>query len=127
MVMLTCFSLIVGAALGLRLTFLILVPTIGCILVIVAGFGVATGLGIRSTGLMMVLTASGLQLGYLAGAAIQVVAARLLLFRQRMRLGSATMSCEPQSLKSPEPPWLTPSHDLYDFSGNSVSIEPNRN
>src|SRR5450759_195449 len=68
MIMLTCVSLIVGAALGQRLTFLVLIPAIGCALAVVAGFGVAVRLDLWSTILAMILTATGLQIGYLAGA-----------------------------------------------------------
>jgi hypothetical protein len=76
MIMLTCVSLIVGAALGQRLTFLVLIPAIGCALAVVAGFGVAVRLDLWSTILAMILTATGLQIGYLAGATIRVLAAR---------------------------------------------------
>jgi hypothetical protein len=76
MVMLTCISLIVGAAFAQRLTFLVLIPTIGCALAVVAGFGLAAGLDLWSIALTMILTATSLQIGYLAGAAIRVLATR---------------------------------------------------
>lgn len=80
MIMLTCLSLIVGAALGQRQTVFILIPAIACTLVVIAACSMAAGLELWMTGLTLMLTVIGLQLGYLAGAAIQVVAARYRLF-----------------------------------------------
>ena len=70
MMTLTVLSLIVGAGLGQRHTFFILIPAIACILSVAAGFGVATGLDLWSTVLMMALTVISLQIGYVAGALV---------------------------------------------------------
>ena len=76
MITFTCLSPLVGAVLGQRYTFLILIPAIACTLAAAAGFGIAAGLNFWSTMLAMVLTVTGLEIGYVAGAAIRLIAAR---------------------------------------------------
>ena len=68
---LTFLSLIVGAGLGQRHTFFILIPAIACTLSVAVGSGVATGLDLWSTVLMMALTVMSLQIGYVAGALVR--------------------------------------------------------
>jgi hypothetical protein len=76
MITLTCLSPLIGAVLGQRHTFLILIPAIACALTIAAGFGIAAELNFWSTMLAMVLTVTGLEIGYVAGAAVRVAVAR---------------------------------------------------
>ena len=75
MIALTCLGLIFGAALGYRQTVFILAPAIVVISAVVAGFGMLAHVGLWSTALAIVVTVTGLQLGYLAGAAWRVVTA----------------------------------------------------
>ena len=76
MITFTCLSPLVGAVLGQRYTFLILIPAIACTLTAAAGFGIAAGLNFWSTMPAMVLTVTGLEIGYVAGAAMRLIAAR---------------------------------------------------
>lgn len=87
MIMLTCLSLIVGAALGQRLTVLVLIPATGCTVAVVTCFGMVSGLDLRQIVLMIAIAITGLQIGYLAGAAIWVATERYRLFRVPASVG----------------------------------------
>src|ERR1700686_1904028 len=60
-------SILIGAALGLRFSVLILLPTIVLATLITAAIGIAHGDQIWSVALAMVLVATALQISYLAG------------------------------------------------------------
>jgi hypothetical protein len=60
-------SILIGAALGLRFNFLILIPTVVLVLAIAAAVGIAHPDNIWSAVLTVVLVVTGLQIGYLAG------------------------------------------------------------
>jgi hypothetical protein len=60
--------ILIGAALGLRFNILSVILTIGVALLGSAAIGIAFGHGIGSVVVTMVLVASALQIGYLAGA-----------------------------------------------------------
>ena len=94
MITFTCLSPLVGAVLGQRYTFLILIPAIACTLAAAAGFGIAAGLNFWSTMLAMVLTVTGLEIGYVAGAAIRLIAARRV---------ETTFGFNSQNLIAPDP------------------------
>jgi hypothetical protein len=64
---LTIICFLTGAALGMRFKILIVIPVIGLALLGTAAVGIANGSPIGSTMLIMVLVATTLQLGYLAG------------------------------------------------------------
>jgi hypothetical protein len=67
---LTIICFLIGAALGMRFKILIVIPVIGLALLGTAAVGIANGSPIGSTMLIMVLVATTLQLGYLAGVVI---------------------------------------------------------
>jgi hypothetical protein len=62
-------SILVGAVLAWRFTAFVLIPAVALDLAFVVAAGVAQGNDVWSTVLVMVLSAVGLQLGYLAGTA----------------------------------------------------------
>jgi hypothetical protein len=64
---LTIICFLIGAALGMRFKVLIVIPVIGLALLGTAAVGIAHGDPIGSVVLTMVLIATTLQLGYLAG------------------------------------------------------------
>jgi hypothetical protein len=67
--MLTTFTIVGGAVLGLRYKVLILAPTLLFVLLAVIGVGVARGAGIWAIALEMLVASTALQLGYVAGSA----------------------------------------------------------
>ena len=67
--MLTAFTLVGGAVLGLRYKVFILAPTVLFVLLAVIGVGVARGTGIWAMALEMLVASTALQLGYVAGSA----------------------------------------------------------
>ena len=88
MLILTITCLLLGAVLGLRFTVWILVPGIAFGLFSAVAVGIAHGHGLGTLALSMVLIASGLQFGYLAGTAVRYLtaAARTLLRSLRFRV-----------------------------------------
>jgi hypothetical protein len=66
-------SVLVGAALGLRFNFFILVPTVGLALAVVAVTGIALGNGIWRLVATMVVVAAFLQLGYIGGSVLRFI------------------------------------------------------
>jgi hypothetical protein len=68
-------AFLIGAALGLRFDILTLVPAIGLALVGIVAAGIGNGDPIGSVVVTMVLVASALQIGYLAGSAMRFVMA----------------------------------------------------
>ena len=90
MSMAAILSLLVGAVLGLRFTFVILVPVIALAGLAIVAAGVAGGLGAWSVLLAIALIATSIQIGYLGGvfARYAAVAARA----QRLRMASPRTS-----------------------------------
>jgi hypothetical protein len=70
---LAIIGFLIGAALGARFKVLIDIPAIGLALLGTAGVGIVHGDPIGSVGLTMVLIATTLQLGYLAGVVLRAV------------------------------------------------------
>jgi hypothetical protein len=70
---LAIIGFLIGAALGTRFKVLIVIPAIGLALLGTAGVGIVHGDPIGSVGLTMVLIATTLQLGYLAGVVLRAV------------------------------------------------------
>jgi hypothetical protein len=75
MTMFTITAVLIGAALGQRFKVLILVPVIVIGSAAILGFGVAQNSNLWSILLVMVLTITALQMGYLGGAVIHFVVA----------------------------------------------------
>ena len=75
MTTITIISLVVGAILGLRYTFIVAVPAIVCALIVIAGFGLVTQLDVWSIVFTMIMSVMALQIGYVAGAAIRLALA----------------------------------------------------
>lgn len=73
-IILTILSIILGAGLGLRLTYPLLVPVVTSAMAIVALIGFAQGQDTWWFVVAAILVATGLQFGYLAGALALVVA-----------------------------------------------------
>jgi hypothetical protein len=74
MVMLAVFASLIGAALGLKFKVLILVPAIAIAFAIVVVAGLAHSDGILTVALATVLSAAGLQFGYLLGLSCRYLA-----------------------------------------------------
>ena len=72
MITITIISLVVGAILGLRYTFMITVPAIVCAVIITTGFGLVTRLDVWSIAFTTVMSVMALQIAYVAGAAIRL-------------------------------------------------------
>ena len=75
MTMFTMTAVLIGALLGQRFKVLILFPAIVIGLATILGFGMAQNSNLSSTLLLMALTITALQMGYLGGAVIRFVAA----------------------------------------------------
>jgi hypothetical protein len=75
MITLSTIAALVGVILGLRLTWLFLVPTVAVVLVAIAGFAIMRRSGVDWAMLAMVLAATALQVGYLCGGALRSVIA----------------------------------------------------
>lgn len=68
--------LLIGSLLGMRLNVLALLPTIVLSFFVIGGGGALRGDDFGLIGLLMVLAATGLQMGYLAGSAHRWMNAR---------------------------------------------------
>jgi hypothetical protein len=66
-----CF--LVGAVLSLRFKVLILVPAIGCSVVMVTANGIVLGESVWRLALAMVVAATAIQLGYIGGTVAQLL------------------------------------------------------
>jgi hypothetical protein len=62
-------SILVGLLLGARFNFLVLIPASGCGLALTVGAAVARAESVDTTIFATIMVLTGLQLGYLAGAA----------------------------------------------------------
>lgn len=67
MEMVALSTLCIGCALGLRFTVFILIPAILCGVAIITAWGLTQGAGIGTIAVMNVISAAGLQFGYLGG------------------------------------------------------------
>jgi hypothetical protein len=76
MLSLAFFSLLIGALVGLRFRFLILVPVAMVALVFVMGVDVAREAGVWWIVLDMVVASISLQLGYFAGCTLRAFVSR---------------------------------------------------
>lgn len=74
MIILTILSIVLGAGLGLRLTYPLLVPVVTAAMAIVTLIGFAQGQETWWFVVGAIVVATGLQFGYLAGALALVVA-----------------------------------------------------
>jgi O-antigen ligase len=70
---LTIISILLGTALGLRCRVLVLVPTIGLALAVVAVAGIAGGDGVWQLLATMAVVATFIELGYIGGVVLRVV------------------------------------------------------
>ncbi len=75
MTMFAITAVLIGAALGQRFKVLILVPAIVITSAAILGFGMAQNSNLWSILLVMALTITALQMGYLGGAVIRFVVA----------------------------------------------------
>jgi hypothetical protein len=86
---LALIGFLIGAALGMRFKVLIVIPAIGLALLGTAGVGIARGDSIGSVGLRMVLIATTLQLGYVAGVVLRAVLVAVGIYNASMRTDRA--------------------------------------
>jgi hypothetical protein len=70
MEMVALSTLCIGWALGLRFKVFILIPAILCGVAIITAWGLTQGAGIGTIAVMNVISAAGLQFGYLGGTLI---------------------------------------------------------
>ena len=92
-------GLLIGAAIGARFNVVVVIPAIGLALLGTAGAGIVHGDPIGSVGLTMVLIATTLQLGYLAGVVLRAV-----LLSVRMSNARGTVPHTPSRFIGAAPP-----------------------